>query len=553
VLNLSAYESFFDERRPFFVAGRGLFQFNVNCSAVNCGPEGLYYSRRIGRTPELAGTYGDTVPAAPTTILGAGKLLGRLSGGTTVGVLDAITERASSPGDTTFEPRTNYTVVRATQDLRNGNSGIGAMVTSVNRSLDKWSSPYLASDAYAYAVDFRHRFYKNTYEITGSIDASQVRGSQAVITNLQRNSAHYYQRPDAGLPLDSTRTSLTGDAEEIKFGKVSSQHLGFETSYLRRSPGFEINDMGYLRRADQQSWNTWMGLFDRREHLFYKRLQVNNNWWQYWSTSGLPTEAAYNMNSHINFKNNMGVHFGGTAGQLGTTYDDRAARGGPAVRNDPYVAPWMFVNGDDRNSIVPYLNWNWFRGSGGRSWSTGGGPEINYKMLGRFSSSLSLNWSHNVDNQQFFGTFTTPGATAYTFARLDQKTTSMNLRMNYTFSPTVSVQAYASPFVSKGTYSDVRQLSSIPRASDYDARYAVYGDTSVTNHPGGFNFKAIQSNLVFRWEYNPGSTLFVVWNEGRQGSTGVAGSDDFTGDLRNLMKLHPTNTFLVKVSYWLNR
>jgi hypothetical protein len=158
VLNLSAYESFFDERRPFFVAGRGLFNFQVNCSQVNCNGENLYYSRRIGRTPSLAGTYGDTVPLQPTTILGAAKLLGRFNNGLTIGILDATTKRAKSPGDTTYEPSTNYAVVRAKQDLRKGNSGFGAMLTAVNRQLDQWSSPYMTSSAYVGALDFRHRF-----------------------------------------------------------------------------------------------------------------------------------------------------------------------------------------------------------------------------------------------------------------------------------------------------------------------------------------------------------------------------------------------------------
>ncbi|HEX4681875.1 MAG TPA: DUF5916 domain-containing protein, partial [Gemmatimonadaceae bacterium] len=158
VLNLSAYESFFDERRPFFVAGRGLFRFDVNCNQVNCNSEGLYYSRRIGRTPQLAGTYGDTVPQQPTTILGAAKLLGRFPTGMTLGVLDGVTQRAANPGDTTFEPRTNYGVARLTQEFRNGGSNVGAIVTAVNRETDRWSSPFLARDAYAAAVDFRHRF-----------------------------------------------------------------------------------------------------------------------------------------------------------------------------------------------------------------------------------------------------------------------------------------------------------------------------------------------------------------------------------------------------------
>src|SRR6185437_10316440 len=185
VLNLSAYESFFDERRPFFVAGRGVFQFDVNCNQVNCGNEGLYYSRRIGRTPELATTYGDTVPLEPTTILGAAKLTGRFPGGLTIGVLDAATQRASNPGDTTFDPATNFAVVRATQDLRNGNSSIGGILTAVDRNNDRWSSPFLATSAYVGAVDVRHRFLANRYEISGSVDESRVQGSAASIYALQ--------------------------------------------------------------------------------------------------------------------------------------------------------------------------------------------------------------------------------------------------------------------------------------------------------------------------------------------------------------------------------
>ena len=553
VLNLSSYESFFDERRPFFVAGRGLFHFDVNCSAVNCNGETLYYSRRIGRTPELAGTYGDTVPLQPTTILGAAKLIGRFTQGTTVGVLDAMTERATSPGDTTFEPRTNFAVVRATQDFRGGNSAVGGMFTAVNRSLDSWSSPYLTKTAYVGALDFRHRLFQNNYEVSGSLDQSRVEGTPAVILSTQQDAVHNYQRPDANLPLDPNRTNLTGNAEEFKFGKIGGQHLLFETDYQRRSEGFEINDLGYLRRADQVSWNTWAGLFDRHERKFYTRFQLNNNWWQYWTTDGLPLEAAYNTNTHITFKNNWSFHAGGTLGQLGTTYDDRSARGGPAIRQDSYIAPWMGINGDDRRALVPMMWVNYFKGSDGRSHSLNLNPELDYKFLGRFSSAVSVNWTHNISDNQWFGNFDDALGAHYTFAHLDQHTTSVTARLNYTFTPDVSLQGYLQPFVSKGTYSNVRQLSATPRAANYDDRYAPYINPSVTDDPGGFNFKAFQSNMVFRWEYNPGSTLFVVWNEGRQGYNGLEGTQSFQGDVRDLFRLHPANTFLVKVSYWLNR
>ncbi|HEY2377873.1 MAG TPA: DUF5916 domain-containing protein [Gemmatimonadaceae bacterium] len=553
VLNLSAYESFFDERRPFFVAGRGVFSFPVNCSNVNCSSENLYYSRRIGRTPQLAPTYGDTVPQAPTTILGAAKLSGRLTSGTTIGVLDAVTQRDASPGDTTFEPRTNYGVVRATQDFRGGNSTIGGMLTAVDRANDSWTAGYLPTNAYVGAVDFRHRFFKNTYEISGSFDESRVQGTPQAMAALQTDAVHYYQRPDAGLPLDSTRTVLGGDAEELHFSKVSGRHLSFESALQRRSPGFEINDLGYLRRADQTSWNTWVGYFDRNERFFYQRFQWNNNWWQYWTTNGLALEAAYNTNFQITLKNNWGVHFGSTLGQLGSTYDDRSARGGPAIRQDTYNAPWVFINGDDRRAVVPYLSWSFYNVGNGKNRSWNVGPEIDYKSSGRFSSAFSLNFSKNIDDDQWFGFYADASGPHYTFARLNQTTTSATVRLNYTFTPAVSLQAYVQPFVSKGAYVNVRQLSSTPRAIDYDARFAPFIDPSVTGDPGGFNFKEFQSNLVFRWEYRPGSTLFVVWNEGRQGYANQEGNTPFTGDIRNLMSLHPANTILVKMSYWLNR
>jgi hypothetical protein len=553
VLNLSAYESFFDERRPFFVAGRGLFRFDVNCSAVNCNGESLYYSRRIGRTPELAGIYGDTVAQQPTTIIGASKLLGRFPSGLTVGVLDAVTQRAASPGDTTYDPATNFAVVRATQDLRKGNSAFGGIVTAVNRRLDQWSSPYLASTAYAGAVDFRHRFLNNNYEISGSLDKSRVQGSRSTLLSMQTNGVHNFQRPDATLPLDSTRTVLEGDAEEFRFGKIGGQHLMFESSGQRRSPGFEINDLGFLRRADQVSWNTWVGFFDRNQRLFYNRFQWNNNWWQYWTTDGLPLEAGYNTNAHITFKNNWGLHMGGTVGQLGTTYDDRASRGGPAIRQDPFIAPWLFIVGDDRHALVPFMGFNYFKGNGGRNSSLNLSPEIDFKVLGRFSSAISANWSHNISDNQWYGRFRDTAGVHYTFAHLDQHTTSVTARFNYTFTPDITLQTYLQPFVSKGTYSNVRQLSATPRAAGYDDRYAPFNNPSVTSSPGGFNFKELQSNVVFRWEYKPGSTLFLVWNEGRQGYNSMAGDRNFQGDVRDLLRLHPANTFLVKVSYWLNR
>ncbi|HTS87087.1 MAG TPA: DUF5916 domain-containing protein [Gemmatimonadales bacterium] len=554
VLNLSAFETFFQERRPFFVEGRGLFEFDVDCSAVNCNGEGLFYSRRIGRAPELAGVYEDSTAAQATTILGAAKLTGRTSGGLSLGVLDAVTNRVSGTNGITLEPTTNYAVVRASQDLDRGQGNIGVIFTGVNRSLDQWSDSLLHREAYAGAFDFRHRFFDSRYEVSAALDLSTVRGSRQAIAQTELDPVHLYQRPDGPLVFDSTRTSLGGDAEEIHFGKVAGAVTNWETSYLRRSPGFEINDLGFLLQADQQSWNNWFGLRFNHPNRLYQRANWNFNWWQYWSAAGLPTERAANTNLHMQLNNRWWINAGATLGQLGATYCDRCARGGPAVRQGAYLSPWAYLEGDDRKPLVPMLSANFFQTDGGRTRNLTLAPELDLKVSTRFTTSLNVSYTTNRAAAQWFGNFTdsSTGQQHYTFAHLDQRTLALTWRLDFTFSRTASLQIYAQPFISKGTYSDIRELAD-PHAASFDARYQPYADTSVTNHPGGFDFMQFRSNVVFRWEYRRGSTLYLVWSQGRQNSLTAEGTDTFWGDLNNLFAQRPDNTFLLKVSYWLNR
>jgi len=555
VLNLSAFETFFSERRPFFVEGKGLFTFNVNCViVVDCNTgEGLFYSRRIGRSPQLAGTYGDESSPTATRILGAAKVTGRLPGGFSLGVLDAVTDNELGPGGVaTLEPTTNYGVVRGNQDYNGGNGSVGFIVTGVNRALDASSEPFLHGSAYSGGLDARHRF-AGRFEVSGSLDFSRVSGTPEAIAQTQRSPVHLYQRPDGPLTFDSTRTTLAGTNAEVRFAKVGGNRLQFETAYQRRSPGFEINDIGFLRQADQQEWTTWAALAFRKPNRIYQQLRWNFNNWEYWSVAGLPTERAFNSNVHIQFSNRWWLHTGGTLGQIGSTYCDRCARGGPAIRQNPYISPWMGIQGDDRNPLVPSLWINYFRGDGGRSHSINISPELDLKVSSRFTTSLSPSYNHNLDDSQYFGTFTgTDGLPHYTFAHLDQKTLSITWRLGYTFTPNTSLQVYASPFISKGTYSNVRELAS-PRALAYDDRYQPYADPAVSADPGGFNFQQFRSNVVFRWEYRPGSTIFLVWSQGREASADLQGNKSFAGDFGDLFKQRANDTFLVKVSYWLAR
>lgn len=553
-LNLSAFETFFREKRPFFVEGKGLFTFNVNCVVVvDCSTgEGLFYSRRVGRSPQLAGMYqaGDETPT--TRIVGAAKVNGRLPGGFSLGVFDAVTGRVAGAHDTTLEPTTNYAVVRLNQDGDGGNSSLGLIATATNRSLDGATSPFLRRAAYTGGLDARRRFAQR-FEFSGSFAMSRVEGSRAAIARTQRDPVHLYQRPDDDLRYDSTRTSLSGANVELRFAKVGGKRLRFETAYQRRGPGFELNDIGFLRQADRQAWTSWAALAFRDPTRVYRTLRWNFNNWEYWNTAGLPTERAFNSNVHIEFTNRWWLHAGGTVGQLGTTYCDRCARGGPALRQDGYIAPWLGLEGDGRRMLVPYLWVNYWRGDQGRSESVSLSPEVQLKLSSRFNSSMGVNFSWDRNDTQYYGTFTdSVSALHYTFAHLRQRTLSFTWRLDYTFTPNATLQLYASPFVTKGTFSRVREIGDV-RSDRYDDRYQPYGDPAVTADPGGFNFQQFRSNVVFRWEYRPGSTLFLVWSQGRESVADHEGRDSFGSDLRHLFRQRADDTFLVKVSYWFAR
>jgi hypothetical protein len=354
-LNLSAFETFVSERRPFFVEGTGFYRFSLNCYiVVDCNTnEGLFYSRRIGRAPQLLNDYGDATTPTATPIAAATKLTGRTKSGLTFGLLDAVTSRVGGVDDATVEPTTNYAVLRAQQDLRGGQAGFSIIATAVNRSLDDWTSTALHSNAYVGGASFRNRMGNGQYELAGSVTASRVAGDAAVIYRTQRNATHYYQQPGDDPTVDSSRTSLSGHAEQIKFGKYGGGITRFETSLVRQSAGFDVNDLGYLRRADILDWSTWGSVNFFKPRWIYRSLRFNGNHWQHWTTSGLRLENALNFNGHMDLNNNWNVHAGGTIGKLTESYCDRCTRGGPAIRESRGLFPWFGINGDNRYLIVP--------------------------------------------------------------------------------------------------------------------------------------------------------------------------------------------------------
>ena len=554
VLNLSAFETFYAEKRPFFVEGTGLYQFQLNCYiVVDCSTnEGLFYSRRIGRAPTLSGLYGDASTPTATPIAAATKLTGRTANGLSFGVLDAATERVEGLSSETVEPGANYAVVRAQQDLRGGETGMSVIGTAVNRALDQWSTPYMHRSAYTAGATFRNRFHNREYELFGQVAASDVMGSAEAIDSTQRSSVHYYQQPGDKVIEDPTRTTLSGHSEQLKFGKYGGGITRFESSVLRMSPGFEVNDLGYLRRADILDWSTWAALSFQNAHGIYRWAQVNGNHWEQWNTSGARLENAFNFNGHMGLNNNWDVHLGSTFAHLTPSYCDRCTRGGPLLRQSRSMYPWTGFNSDSRRP-VSYGMWvNMNFGDEGRTLGTSLSPYVSLRFSTRMQATIGPNVYWGKDNTQWFGNFTdTTNALHYTFAHLDQHQVSLSTRIDYALTKDLSFSFYGQPFVATGVYTNLRETSATPRAASYDARFLPYAPPAGTDTA----FKTIQlrSNAVLRWEYRPGSTLFLVWTHGREDDTNQYSDRPWMSDYGELFRIHPTNTFLVKFAYWMNR
>jgi hypothetical protein len=561
VVNLTAFETFFSERRPFFVEGTGLYRFELNCYiVVDCSTnEGLFYSRRIGRSPALRDEYGDETTPTATRIAAATKLTGRTRSGLSFGLLDAVTPAVNgtpeAPGlaPRTVEPFSNYGVLRAQQDFRDGDAGISIIGTAVNRSLNDWTDAWMHREAYTAGATFRNRFSNKRYELAGQLAGSRVIGTPTAIWRTQNSSVHYYQQPGDDLEVDSTRTSLGGYAAQLKFGKYSGGITRFETSVVQQSAGFEANDLGFLRRADLTDWSTWAALSFRDATKLYRWAQVNGNHWETWNTSGTRLQNALNFNGHMGLHNNWDIHLGGTVDRLTESYCDRCTRGGPVIRGSRGFYPWGGFNTDSRRIVSGGMWVNLWYTDEGKTHGQSLSPYVNLRFSPQLQLEVGTGFSRDFNNTQWFGNFTdAANVTHFSFAHLDQRTTSMNMRLNYTVTPDLTFELYGQPFVATGTYTDFREVSATPDAASYDDRFRAY--TPPPDEDRQFKVTELLTNSVARWEYRPGSTLFIVWQHGR---SGPGPNDTFrqswTRDYRHLFDLHPQNTFLVKVAYWLSR
>ena len=542
-LNLTAFETFLAEQRPFFLEGTGIFSFNGDASR-------MFYSRRIGRAPQLAGLVSDPNADIPATtpILGAAKLTGRLASGTSLGTLFALTGR-QAVGSMTIEPKTEYAVIRASQDFRNGETGVGTMLTAVNRQLDDVAALRLRREAITGGIDARHRFAGGRYRLTASVAGSVVRGSATAIDRTQRNAVHLYNRPDAGLPYDSSRTSLSGSSLLLKADKVAGTFT-YGGSYERLSPGFETNDLGFLAQADQQTAQAYASIESSQPRAFWRNASAQVYQVNQFTANGLPTTNYSELDVYTEFQNRMTLSVSTWADNIFIAYCDRCARGGPAVRTTPDFNMLINLGADPRPKVVPTIAAIYTVGDFGRTTLWRVRPYVTVRSRSNFSWELGTRYQRNRNNTQWFANLGVIGSdtTHYLFAHLDQELLSFTSRLNYTATTVLSVQLYAEPFLTTGRYFRMRELAS-PRADRYEDRYRPFDKPT---DDASFNVKQLHTSAVVRWEYRPGSTLFIVWTEGRDQEDRNPGSFAPTRDFRDLFGARPDNTILVKASYWIN-
>jgi len=565
VMNLTAFETLYEEKRPFFLEGSNIFKFEL-------GDANLFYTRRIGHTPvyhpELETNQYIDYPDN-TSILSAVKISGKSKNGLAVGILHSLTAGENAQLSTNgikknlrVEPLTSYTVGRVQQDFNEGTTVLGGIITSTNRFIN---DPYLEfqnQNAFTGGVDLLHQWNKKEFYLDAKIIGSTINGSAEAIRNLQLSSARYYQRPDVNyLHYDPTRTQLSGQGGRVKIGKGSKGLWRYSSEFNWRSPGLDLNDIGFMQMADMVSQETEVSYFVNKPVSIFRTYSAavhQSNNWDYglnYLYSGLF------LTSKFEFLNQWmvspSVHFRNEG------YDNRVLRGGEAMRLPALWEGSLEFHTDMAKKFIISLNATReaaqndnYRNSFVQATVT----TIPYNVL---KLSASVNYSENMDNLQYVDTKILGTDIKYILAHLNQKTLGATFRVDYNITPEISIQYYGSPFASVGKYSKLKEVTN-PRATSYSDRFKLLNTQFVNNsyqvaetneapvysvNNPDFTFNQFRSNLVFRWEYRPGSQIFFVWGNERTGWKNDSNSKvgRAVSDLKNVS---PTNIFLIKLSYW---
>lgn len=578
-VNLSTYETFFEEKRPFFIEGKNILSYRLNWGDGDQSVEGLFYSRRIGRRPHYEPELNDgeyTEIPNFTRILGAAKITGKTQNGWSVGVLESVTaeENAAIKGigenrTQTVEPLANFLVSRIQKDFNEGNTYIGGMFTAVNRNIDDSHLEFLHKSAYTGGIDFVHKWNNKNWMIDAGWFFSQVNGTEEAITETQKSYIRNFQRPDADyIKLDTTRTSLNGHGGKFTIGKLGG-NLKFAALFSWKSPGLELNDIGYAQQVDQFLQVIWVGYRIYKPFSIFREVNLNVNQHTLYDFGGNLLSPGGNINGFLQFKNYWGAFFSanGSRNQLSNS----ALRGGPALKTPGYKNFHSGIFTNQQKKLSFELNTG-FSSSNEKGFQNRSNYNISvgYRPTKTLVINLSPGLSADKNNLQYVTQVDYGSKKRYIFAHIDRKTLNMSLRINYNITPDLTIQFWGQPFIATGNYAEYKYItnSKAPKLTD---RYQLYasnqmdlnsdlyevddngdGNVDYSFDKPDFNVKEFLSNLVVRWEYRPGSTVFLVWSQNRSDSVND-GSFDFSRDVNDLFDVKANNIFLVKFSYRLGR
>lgn len=579
-IRLDGFQIFFSERRPFFIENRNLFDYNISNADAggNFNTDNLFYSRRIGAAPHrrVYNNPGENLFVDQpdfTTILGAAKFSGKTKNGLSIGLLESITAKEKALIDQggvesheVIEPFTNYVVARLQQDFNDGNSAIGGIFTGVQRNIETEALDFLHSDAYSGGLDFFHNWDNRNWRLTGRFVLSRVAGSKTAISGTQRAFEHNFQRPDADyIEFDPEATHLTGNGGDLNIGKYASK-LKFQTGLTWRSPGLELNDIGFQYNADEINHYFWLGYNETDPKGIFRSWRANYTHGASWDFGGNPLHQSFNLSGQAEFKNFWGINAGFNKEFLDNS--NNWLRGGPTFRKPIGIGANFRVYSNARKKVIFNMNLNFGHAFEVKTRYRGVGLNATVVASDAFNFTIGPSLSRSRREDIYVTTITEDDKTTYVLSSINQPTISMTLRLNYNITPDLTIQYYGQPFISKGNYSVFKKvLSPLARHREdrfvdyteaqikYDEANGVYnvdentdGTTDYSFRNPDFNFMQFRSNLVARWEYTPGSELFLVWTQG------VTNSDDPTKDLftslaENLFDRKIHNTFLVKATY----
>jgi hypothetical protein len=574
-VNLTAFETVFDERRPFFIEGNELLRGR---GLSFLGRPTYFYSRRIGAQPHGTAT-GDFIKSpVNTTILAASKVTGRLASGLSLGAMAAVTPReyarvySTSTGqfsDTAVEPPAGYGVVRLQQEVGKEHSTLGWTVTNVTRSLGGPGNlnQLLVRQANAAGTDWRVRFMQGKYEFTGFAGYSHLAGDAAAIARVQQSSAHYFQRPDQDhVSFDPNRTSMTGYTFSVRGDKNAGRHSVWGIQLNTRTQGFEINDLGQMRRGDAIDYSGDFSFRDTKPHRQMRYWQFGGSFTGSSNYSWVRTPTKFNQTGQLIFPNFWKFSWRNT--WQPRALSDEQTRGGPLM-GTPSTWSWQVSLANQTQATYSWTGtaaWG-FDELNAWNWSLTGG--LTLRPAPRWQASITPRYLRSVDSRQYVQT--TAGGPAityggrYIFSYIERWTLGTQFRLNYAFTPDLTLEAYAEPFAASGNYYGFGELSA-PRSRNLRT-YGTAGTTiarqadgsySVTDGPSSFaianpNFNQLsfRSNLVMRWEWTRGSTLFLIWQQSRSGLTSDGLPIRF-GSLWDATTAQGDNFFAVKITYWIS-